>query len=103
MIHVIVVKKHTVIYEGEAIGRFRVPICAAARWLIKNRGAERRDILATVRDRAVAGDDSGECSEPYLAMVGSLGWFADRTVKETDKVGPAFWRSNAFSGDFVAT
>jgi hypothetical protein len=68
-------------YRGERIGQWRVPECDAARWLLANGKADRSDILVTTR--------SGR-----PAMRGGVGWLADRTVAENDKVSPrwAKWR-----------
>jgi hypothetical protein len=67
-------------YQGQRIGEWRVPQCDGARWLLAN-GADRSDILVTTR--------SGR-----PAMRGGVGWFADRTIVENEKVSPrwAKWR-----------
>ena len=68
-------------YQGERIGQWRVPSCDAARWLIAHGKAERLDTLIMARDGVPA-------------MRGGVGWLADRTVTENDKVSPRWskWR-----------
>jgi hypothetical protein len=65
-------------FEGEQIGSWRYPEGAAARWLLANGKAERTDTLRT--RQLVDGKE-----EP--AMRGSVGWFADHTISESDKHG----------------
>jgi hypothetical protein len=70
-----------VVFAGVEIGCWRDPECSAARGLVDNGKASRADRLVTVRDGV-------------RCMTGPVGWFADRVVEETDKVGPRFkqWR-----------
>jgi hypothetical protein len=70
-------------YQGERIGEWRVPECEAARWLKANRGAVDTDVLVTTR--------SGQPS-----MRGSIGWLAERTVEENDRVSPRWIKWRAF-------
>jgi hypothetical protein len=62
-------------HEGQRIGEWRVPECDAARWLKANLGAADTDILITTRGGVPA-------------MRGSIGWFAERTIEENEKVSP---------------
>lgn len=62
-------------YEGQRIGESRVPSCEAARWLKDNVGATDTDTLVTLRDGV-----------PCIR--GAIGWLAQRTVEENDKVSP---------------
>jgi hypothetical protein len=74
-------------FEGQAIGVWRDPECSAARWLVDNGLASREDVLRTYR-----GDKP--------CMSGSVGWFADRRVKEDGRDGtPRFlkWTPNPFA------
>jgi hypothetical protein len=61
-------------FEGEDIGSWRVPECAAARWLVKHGKAQRSDMLVTFRGQS-----------PTPSLTGKVGWFADHTVDEGDK------------------
>jgi hypothetical protein len=63
-------------FDGELIGTWRVPSCDAARWLLTNGHATRDDRLETCR------------SDGKVALSGSVGWFADHTVEETDTISP---------------
>jgi hypothetical protein len=65
-------QRYRVWLEGKDIGSWRVPECAAARWLLANGKAQRTDTLRTFR---------GETP----SLVGGVGWFADHTVSENDK------------------
>jgi hypothetical protein len=80
-------QQYRVWFEGEEIGSWRVPECSAARWLLDHGKATRDDTLRTLR-RFQSGD--------FPSMTGRLGWFADRTVTESDSQGgtPRFvkWR-----------
>jgi hypothetical protein len=57
------------------------PSCDAARWLLANGKAARSDVLVI-------------CHAGRPAMRGNVGWLADRSVTENDKVSPrwAKWR-----------
>lgn len=66
-------QQYRVFFEDEEIGTWRVPECSAARWLLEHGKAERADTLRTFHNGP--------------AMRGSVGWFADHTVSETDKHG----------------
>jgi hypothetical protein len=70
--------KYAATYRGERIGEFRVPECDAARWLLANGHAARDDTLTI-------------CRNGRPALSGSVGWFADSTVEENEKVSPR-WR-----------
>jgi hypothetical protein len=70
--------KYAVTYRGERIGEFRVPECDAARWLLANGKAARADTLTV-------------CRNGQEAMTGGVGWLADHTVEENEKVSPR-WR-----------
>jgi hypothetical protein len=79
-------------YEGQRdpqgkpsrIGEWRVPECDAARWLRDNRGALDSDILITTRGGL-----------PCLR--GSIGWFAERTIEENEKVSPRWAKHRPWS------
>lgn len=73
--------RYRVLYKGREIGVWRVPSCSAARWLLDHGEAIREDTLRIYR---------GE--QP--SMTGGVGWFADRTVTESDTQGgtPRFVR-----------
>ena len=71
-------------YQGERIGEFRVPECDAARWLLANGKAVETDTLVTTRN-----------GRP--AMTGAVGWLADHTVTENEKVSPRFAKWRPFS------
>lgn len=75
-------------YNGERIGEMRVPSCEASRWLLANGIADRSDTLVMCRN-----------GEP--SMAGLVGWFADRTVRETEKSGPRWARYEAFDDSRV--
>jgi hypothetical protein len=62
-------------FEGEEIGSWRVPGCSAARWLLDHGKGRRSDTLRT--RRLIDGKE-------IPSMRGSIGWFADRTISETD-------------------
>ena len=87
-------------YEGQRdpqgkpsrIGEWRVPECDAARWLRDNRGAHDSDILITHRP---AEDGSTRGGLPCLR--GSIGWFAERTVEENEKVSPRWAKHRPWS------
>jgi hypothetical protein len=72
---------YAVTYQGERIGQWLLPTCDGARWLLVNGKAERSDTLIM-------------CREGRPAMRGGVGWFADRTVTENEKVSPRWskWR-----------
>ena len=72
--------RYRVSYNGEEIGVWRYPEHAAARKLLEM-GANRDDVLHVFH----GGTPS---------MRGHLGWWADRTIVENDKVGPYLtkWR-----------
>ena len=76
-------QQYRVWFEGQDIGSWRVPECSAARWLLEHGKATRKDTLRTIH----GGTPS---------MRGNVGWFADRTVSESDSQGgtPRFvkWR-----------
>jgi hypothetical protein len=76
---------HAVDYEGERIGQWRVPSCEAARWLLAHGKAERADTLLMAHDGAPA-------------LRGGIGWLADRTVAENDKIGPRWSKWQPFAG-----
>ena len=71
-------RKYATTYDGEHLGDFKQPETEAARWLKANRGAANSDRLVIRR-----GDSP--------AMSGGVGWLADRTVEENEKVSPR-WR-----------
>ena len=75
---------HAVTYEGERIGQWRVPSCEVARWLIAHK-AQRSDTLIMTHDGAPA-------------MRGGIGWLAERTVTENDKIGPRWSKWRPFGG-----
>jgi hypothetical protein len=76
---------HGVTYQGEHIGQWRVPSCEAARWLLAHGKAQRSDLLIMTLDGAPA-------------MRGGIGWLADRTVTENDKIGPRWSKWRPFAG-----
>jgi hypothetical protein len=76
---------YAVDYQGERIGQWRDPSCDAARWLLANGKAERSDTLIMTRG-----------GKP--AMRGGVGWLADRTVTENDKVSPRWAKWRPFGG-----
>lgn len=63
-------------YLGEVIGKWRVPECSAARWLLEHGYAQPSDILITTWERGAR------------SMSGKVGWFAKRTIAESEKAGP---------------
>ena len=71
-------RKYATTYHGEHIGDFKSPETEAARWLKANRGAANSDRLVI-------------CRNGRPALSGSVGWFADSTVEENEKVSPR-WR-----------
>ena len=78
--------RYRVFFEGTEIGIWKDPECSAARWLLANHvWASRRDVLRVCR--------GGVC-----CMTGSVGWFADRLVKETEKISPRFIKWQPFPG-----
>jgi hypothetical protein len=76
---------HAVDYEGKRIGQWRVPSCEAARWLLAHGKAERADTLIMEHDGVPA-------------LRGGIGWLADRTVTENDKIGPRWGKWRPFAG-----
>lgn len=76
-------QQYNVFYEGELIGSWGCPECAAARWLIAQGKAKRGDRLLTFRRY----DDKPDIA----SLFGSVGWFADRTVKEDGGTGTPRW------------
>lgn len=70
----------------EWVARARVPACSVARVLL-DLGASPSDRLEVFRE----GRDQ-PCS------TGSLGWYADRTVRETPRQGPTFAKYQPFDG-----
>ena len=66
------VQKYRVIFEEEELGVWKDPECSAARRLLERGLAERDDRLRTYR---------GE----KLCLSGSVGWYADRQVRENDQ------------------
>jgi hypothetical protein len=71
-------QQYRVVFEGEEIGVWRIPEHEAARWLLAQGKAERADPLRT--RRLIDGKETP-------SMTGSVGWFADHTVTESDKRG----------------
>jgi hypothetical protein len=71
-------------HEGQRIGEWRVPECDAARWLKANLGAADADILITTRNGVPC-------------MRGSIGWFAERTIEENEKVSPRWAKHRPWS------
>ena len=63
--------RYRALYNQQEIGVSRVPECDAARWLLDQKLANRDDVLVVYRG-----------STPCLR--GSLGWFADHTIREND-------------------
>jgi hypothetical protein len=59
--------------------------CSLARKLIAEGKVDRSDRLTTLRD-----------GEPALS--GAVGWFADRRLQETTKVGPRYVKWTPFPG-----
>jgi hypothetical protein len=110
VIHIIVVKdarrrgrdgmvgldRSFVFYLGESLGEMRSPCCSTARWLLERSLASRDDLIAMVRDRDASGQQSPVCDHPYLCITGSVGWFADHTVIENERVGPVWGRWKPF-------
>jgi hypothetical protein len=72
--------RHVVSHQGEVLGTFKEPLCGSARHLLAAGKAVRSDRLMMAR---VAHD-----GRLLPAMSGSVGWLADHTVMETDKVSP---------------
>jgi hypothetical protein len=70
-------------WRGEFLGEFRIPECDAARWLIEN-------------GHAAPGDTLVLCWNGRPTLVGSVGWFADRTVLENENAGPRWARFKPF-------
>ena len=68
--------RYLVSFRGKLIGTFRTPACEAARYLLDHGLATREDRLVMCREGGVP------------ALSSSVGWFADRTVEENDKVSP---------------
>jgi hypothetical protein len=64
-------QQYRVWFEGEDIGSWRVPECDAARWLLEHSKAQRDDTLRTFRGQTPS-------------LIGKVGWFADRTVSESE-------------------
>jgi hypothetical protein len=75
--------RYRVFFEGTEIGIWKDPECSAARWLLNKGRADRGDVLRVYR---------GET--PF--MKGSVGWFADRRVSETEKTSPTFVKWTPF-------
>jgi hypothetical protein len=73
-------------YKGEPIGEFRVPECDAARWLLANGHALPDDRLVM-------------CRNGVPALYGRVGWLADHTVEENDRISPRSARYRAFPSD----
>jgi hypothetical protein len=73
-------QQYRVYFGGEEIGSWRLPEHEAARWLLEHGKAERSDLLRT--RRLIDG-------EQIASMMGSVGWFADRTVAEGE--APPRW------------
>jgi hypothetical protein len=67
-------QQYRVLFDGQEIGSWRYPEGAAARWLLANGKAKRTDTLRTFHDG-------------MFCLRGSVGWFADHTISETDKGG----------------
>jgi hypothetical protein len=85
---------YRVVYNGAAIGVWRNPECSAARWLLEQGLAVREDRLETWRN---AGDKDMRC------LIGSVGWFADRTMREDSGTGtPRFAMFTPWQGPFTA-
>ncbi len=78
--------KYTATYRDERIGEFRVPECDAARYLLAHGLAARDDVLTISRNGSAA-------------MIGGVGWLADKTVLEGEKDSPRFakWRPFAMA------
>ena len=62
----------------------RGPLCSLARKLIAE-GADRSDRLVAL-----------ESGKPVLG--GGVGWFADRRIRETEKIGPRYVKWTPFPG-----
>jgi hypothetical protein len=71
-------RKYAATYRGEHIGDFKSPETEAARWLLANGHAASDDTLTI-------------CRNGSPAMIGGVGWLADHTVEENEKVSPR-WR-----------
>jgi hypothetical protein len=70
-------------YLGERIAKFRVPESESARWLIASGYAAPDDKLVM-------------CWNGRRALTDSVGWLADRTVQENEKVGPRWAKFQPF-------
>lgn len=73
-------QQYRVFFEGAEIGSWRYPEHSAARWLLAEGKAARGDTLRT--RRLIDGEETP-------SMRGSVGWFADHTVQESDKASGA--------------
>jgi hypothetical protein len=71
-------QQYRVFFEGEEIGSWRIPEHEAARWLLAQGKAQRSDTLRTRRR-------VNDAETP--SMKGSVGWFADHTIRESDSQG----------------
>lgn len=88
-------QQYNVFYEDQLIGSWAVPECDAARWLIAQGKAERNDRLMTYRRYPDKPDQA--------SLYGSVGWFADRTVKEDGPGGTRFVKYVPFPVDRLRT
>jgi hypothetical protein len=86
--------RYLVSHQGEIIGTFRTPVCEAARYLLDHGLATREDRLVMCRAENLP--STGEQSEGVPVLSGSVGWFADRTVEENDKVSPRWAKHRPF-------
>jgi hypothetical protein len=77
------------IFNGTEIGCWRVPECAAARWLLAHGYAKPDDQLVTTRN-----------GRPVMRA--SIRWLATHTVEENDRGRPRWRRWRAFGSCAVA-
>jgi hypothetical protein len=75
---------YSTLYNGEIIGTWRTPECDGARYLL-SAGLARPDDRLTV------------CRGGSPCLAGSVGWFADRTVQENEKISPRWTKWRPFS------